>query len=385
MTTPVNEALHTVATSLDKFSTNFYQALGGDESSNFICSPVSVSMVLSMVTYGARGNTEKELRNALRLSEDDQVNKNGFQSLVDSLNAVKKVELRLANKIYFNVGFNVKTEFKELTEKTFRSVSEVIDFGKSTEAAGTINAWCEEKTNNRIKDVIKSDDLDGDTRLVLINAVYFKGNWKQKFDPELTEPMPFHVDENTTKQVPMMFRKGYYNFGHIPEFEATYVELPYESTDSSDSISMFIILPTEMNGLKVCERHLHEINFKDLHRDSARIEVELRLPKFKIESEFQLKDTLVKMGVKDIFENSADFGNITDSERLKVSKVIQKGFIEVNEEGSEAAAVTAMLMMKCSLPMTVNFTVDRPFICAIVATQTGAQLFNVRVVDPIQA
>ncbi|CAG5093853.1 Similar to SERPINI1: Neuroserpin (Gallus gallus) [Cotesia congregata] len=353
--TETGTPLFNAPTSLDKFSTNFYQALARDESSNFICSPVSVSMVLSMVTYGARGNTEKELRNALRLSDDDQVNKNGFQSLVDTLNAVKKVELRLANKIYFNVGFDVKTEFKELTEKTFRSVSEVIDFGKSAKAAGTINAWCEEKTNNRIKD----------------------------FDPELTEPMPFYVDENTTKQVPMMYRKAHYNFGHIPEFEATYVELPYESTDSSDSISMFIILPTEMNGLKACERHLHEINFKDLHRDRARIEVELRLPKFKIESEFQLQDTLVKMGVKEIFENSADFGNITDSERLKVSKVIQKAFIEVNEEGSEAAAVTALIAVQyCLILDTPSITVDKPFICAIVATDTGMQLFNARINDP---
>ncbi|XP_057318337.1 uncharacterized protein LOC130663233 [Microplitis mediator] len=338
MSTLDNQALDTVATGISKFSTEFYKSLAEDETSNFICSPLSVSMVLSMVTYGARGQTEKELRSALRLSKDDQINKNGFQSLIDTLNAVKKVELRLANKIYFNTGFDVKSEFKVLTETTFRSVSEIIDFGKTEEASKTINSWCEEKTNNRIKDVIQPNDLTG-AEMVLVNAVYFKGHWKKKFDPTSTSPKPFHIDENTTKDVPMMYQNAYYKFNELPALEATCIELPYKSNNSSDSISMFIILPNQIKGLKKIESNLHEINFKDLHNRRS-MEITLLLPKFKVESRFELQNTLSKMGVKEIFEDSADLRGIAEPAQLKVSKVFQKAFIEVNEDGSEAAAVT---------------------------------------------
>ncbi|XP_057318336.1 antichymotrypsin-2-like [Microplitis mediator] len=366
-------------TGISKFSTEFYKALAEDETSNFICSPLSVSMVLSMVTFGARGQTEKKLRSTLRLSEDNQINKNGFQSLIDTLNAIKKVELRLANKIYFNVGLDVKSEFKVLTETTFRSVSETIDFGKTVEASKTINSWCEEKTNNRIKDVIQPDDLSG-ADMVLVNAVYFKGHWKDKFDPNSTTLRRFHIDENTTKDVPMMRKKAYYNINRLPELEAYCIELPYKSNNSSDSISMFIIFPTEINGLKKIESNFHEINFKNLHNQHI-MEIILTLPKFKVESKFGLESTLSKMGVKEIFENSADFRGISETAQLKVSKVIQKAFIEVNEEGSEAAAATNMDILMC-LPR--KFIVDKPFIVAIVATETGTQLFNARVVDPSQ-
>ncbi|XP_057319840.1 serine protease inhibitor 42Dd-like [Microplitis mediator] len=279
-----NQALHAVASSITKFSTDFYKALAENEKSNFICSPISVSMVLSMVTYGARGNTEKELRSVLGLSEDDQLNKDGFQSLIDNLNAVETVVLNLANKIYFNTKFNVKPEFKKLTETSFRSVSEIIDFGNTSEASKTINSWCEEKTNNCIKNVVQPGDLI-DSQMVLVNAVYFKGEWKWQFDPKRTKPEPFHIDKNTTKDVPMMIKTTRYNTNELADLDAKFIELRYKSNEPNHHpITMFIILPDEINNINTLESKVHTINFKDLHDNSIYKDCTLRLPKFKVES-----------------------------------------------------------------------------------------------------
>lgn len=344
---------------------------------NIICSPISVSLVLSMVTFGAKNNTKNELKKILQLPANDTINKNGFQLFIEILNNYKMVQLNLANKIFIKHGFEIKNEFKLITESSFKSSTENVDFKDNLLASKTINSWCEEKTNNRIKDLIKSGDIDGNTALVMVNAVYFKGNWANQFNPEYTKMRDFYIDESTTKKVPTMFRNGFYNSGIIDELDADYLELPYKSFDEKDALSMFVIVPNEINGLKKIEDNFHKVDFSKLNKSMR--SMDLILPKFKFESSFDLGDVMKKMGLKDAFEDNADFSGISDSP-LKISKIIQKAFIEVDEVGTEAAAVTGIQIMLMCMPP--RFSVDKPFLAAIVAKNNNTCLFTTRIMDP---
>ncbi|XP_043281351.1 ovalbumin-related protein X-like isoform X2 [Venturia canescens] len=358
-----SEALRAVTQSANTFSPNFFKKVAEEKKGNLICSPLSASMVLSMVAYGARGNTEKQMRSVLALPEKDEVAKSGFQAFIDSFKNYKQVELRLANKIFLAEGFTPKAEYNEMTKTGFRSEAQKVNFGKAAEASKTINDWCEAQTNNRIKDLISPNDLDPMTAMVLVNAVYFKGNWAEKFDVANTKPRPFNVDATTKKDVPTMFRSGSYNYGVLEDVKAKFVEIPYKSEGANDAMSMFVVLPDAVDGLAELEKNIEKVTVEKLLSGSRR-DVNLYLPKFKIESEIPLNSVLQKMGMTDMFTDSANFSGISDAS-LAVSKVLQKAFIEVNEEGSEAAAATGIIAVPTSLiimppPKPIEFNVDHP-------------------------
>ncbi|XP_063991147.1 uncharacterized protein LOC135169781 [Diachasmimorpha longicaudata] len=381
-TSDIPDALRTVTTGARKFSSEFYKVVADNDKKNLICSPLSVSMVLSMLTYGAREKTERELKTVLNFSDNETINKSGYQLLIDALNSIKSVQLKLANRIFVDNSLKINQEFQELTETYFRSASQNVDFKNTVEASNTINNWCQEKTNGRITNVVEPAGLNG-VQLVLVNAVYFKGNWKMKFSPALTKPRPFHIDENTTKEVPMMQIEKRYRFCELSELNATCIELPYERNDETDALSMIIILPREITGLKAIEDQLNNINFLELLKDKLSLRnINLQLPKFKIESNLNLNPILQKMGMSNMFDASANFQGMTDTP-ISVSHVIQKAFIEVNEEGTEAAAVSAVMMVRCAMPVpAMPVIINRPFFCTIVATHTATPLFSARVVDP---
>ncbi|KAK0162040.1 hypothetical protein PV327_008413 [Microctonus hyperodae] len=369
------EALNADISSINNFGNEFNKIVSKEKSSNYICSPFSVSMVLSMATCGAEGKTKSELQQNLHLPTDDTVMKNGYQTLIDMINNIQGVELAVANKIFTTTGFEVNDTFKEATKLYFRSESESLDFSNAEQSAGAINNWAAANTKDRIKDIVKPDDVKSAV-MIMANAVYFKGKWANKFNANLTRPLPFYINETATKNVDMMYRNGNYNWGTINDLNAKYIELPYEN----ENVSMFIILPDEFNGLAKIEENYDKINFAELS-NGRKTEVELTMPKFKIENEFDLKSTLQKLNIKDMFEDTANFHGINEDAALKVSKVIQKAFIEVNEEGSEAAAVTGIGFIRLLLPP--SFAVDKPFICAIVVKINGTiQLFNARITDP---
>ncbi|XP_044018952.1 serpin B3-like [Aphidius gifuensis] len=375
------ENLLVVTKNIAQFSTNFYKTAIEDEESNFICSPISASIALAMTVFGARNNTAKQIRSVLHLSEDDEVNKLGYQHLIDTFNAIKNVQLDIANKLFLADDMQVHCPFVSITKDFFRSELQLVDFGQCENARKIINNWCEVKTNNRIKDILQPRDIKPNTRLAIVNAIYFKGSWDSQFNSKKTSLEPFNIDKENQKKVLMMKQKAYFNNGTLHNLDAIFVELPYESNSAEDAMSMFIILPNKIDGLKKIEESLHEINFQQLHAHEYVKKIILQLPKFKIESRMVLNDTLKKMGIVDMFDE-ADFSGISN-ESLSVDKVIQKAFIEVNEEGSEAAAATAVLIAR-SLPRDPppEIIVNRPFFCSIVATKTGTQLFNARVVDP---
>ncbi|XP_046606724.1 serpin B6-like [Neodiprion virginianus] len=369
------DALRKVALTTGEFSKNFLTTVAGDTSSNLVVSPLSAQVALAMAAYGAGGKTATQMRKSLLLPEDNQLGQSGYKSLIERLNGVKEVELRIANKIYPAKQFVIKSAYKELTARKFLSRCEELDFHNSEAAARTINSWCEQQTNNRIKDVIARGSLHPNTALVLVNAAYFKGSWAKRFDPSLTADRPFHLNDKTSKIVPTMFLKHTFRFGHLPEVNARFIELPYRGNE----LSMVIILPKEVNGLKAVRDNLHKVNLAARLKRTGPSHVELSLPKFKIETTLNLEQSLKILGMTDMFQDGADFSGIADS-GLKISKVVQKTFIEVNEEGSEAAAATVIVAMPISLdaqpPPPERFIVDRPVYYAIYHRDLEVTLFN---------
>ncbi|XP_076277037.1 antitrypsin isoform X2 [Lasioglossum baleicum] len=379
------EALRAVAQGTNEVSASLFQAVVQENPGNLIISPLSAAVVLAMAAYGAGGETERQLKSALHIPPSDKFGLSGYQELITALNSVKENKLLLANKAFVNDNFTLKPTYKALTENYFKSISESVNFGQSVQAADTINTWVKEKTNDRIQNIVTPGDLNEDTALVLVNAVYFKGMWKNKFDPQLTRKLPFHVDANVVKEVPTMFKRNQYNYGELPDMNAKFIEIPYQG----DSISMVIILPNEVNGLAEVEKKIKSINLNDILRQGHEQEVELFLPKFKIENKLELNSPLQKIGLTDMFTDHANFSGIADAP-IAVSKVVQKAFIEVNEEGSEAAAATGLILVKLSLVYPVNFQVNRPFYYNIIykandgreRASSFVSLFSGRVTEP---
>nr|XP_034181371.1 antichymotrypsin-2-like isoform X5 [Osmia lignaria] len=360
------QAFRAVSEGINQFSSSLFQCVLEENHGNIIMSPLSAAVVLAMAAFGARGETEKQLKKALHIPSPDTLGTSGYQSLIDDLNNVKVAKLLLANKVFAAEKFSVKPAYIELTEKYFHSVTQLVNFAKSEEAANTINTWVKQNTNDRIKEIVNPGDLNSMTAMVLVNAVYFKGQWQDKFDPQNTEERPFHVDENTVKNVSTMFRSGSYLYGELSNLNAKFVLLPYKD----DELSMIIILPNEINGLAEVEKKLQNTNIMDILHQGHQREVELYLPKFKIESKIELNEPLNKLGLTDMFTSKANFSGIADAD-LVVSKVVQKAFIEVNEEGSEAAAATAVQIVPFAMVFPMEFTVDRPFFYNIVKLSQG--------------
>nr|XP_034181366.1 antitrypsin-like isoform X2 [Osmia lignaria]XP_034181367.1 antitrypsin-like isoform X2 [Osmia lignaria]XP_034181368.1 antitrypsin-like isoform X2 [Osmia lignaria] len=360
------QAFRAVSEGINQFSSSLFQCVLEENHGNIIMSPLSAAVVLAMAAFGARGETEKQLKKALHIPSPDTLGTSGYQSLIDDLNNVKVAKLLLANKVFAAEKFSVKPAYIELTEKYFHSVTQLVNFAKSEEAANTINTWVKQNTNDRIKEIVNPGDLNSMTAMVLVNAVYFKGQWQDKFDPQNTEERPFHVDENTVKNVSTMFRSGSYLYGELSNLNAKFVLLPYKD----DELSMIIILPNEINGLAEVEKKLQNTNIMDILHQGHQREVELYLPKFKIESKIELNEPLNKLGLTDMFTSKANFSGIADAD-LVVSKVVQKAFIEVNEEGSEAAAATAVIFALTSLsfkPPPLIMRIDRPWLYLLCRT-----------------
>ncbi|KOC62891.1 Neuroserpin [Habropoda laboriosa] len=358
------QALRAVSESTNQFSSSFFKSVAEEKSDNLIMSPLSAAVVLAMAAYGARGETENQFRKLLHLPSPDSFGTSGYQMLIDNLNNVEENKLVLANKVFSAEQFGIKRSYKDLTENYFRSVTQLVNFSKSEEAANIINTWVEQTTNNLIKNLISPGDVDSTTSLVLVNAVYFKGQWKNKFNPRLTHDMPFHINKNTVKNIPTMYRQGTYNYGEIPDMNAKFIEIPYKG----DELSIVIILPNEIDGLAAVEKKLENSSISEILRHGFSRDVNLYLPKFKVESTIPLNSILQKMGLTDAFTTRANFSGIADA-RLLISKVIQKAFIEVNEEGSEAAAATGLSVRPLSSfwspPKPIEFCVNRPFLSIV--------------------
>ncbi|XP_032687857.1 leukocyte elastase inhibitor-like isoform X2 [Odontomachus brunneus] len=360
------------------FTNTLYKSLPMTDG-NVITSPLSLHMILSLLVNGADGTTLDELMSVLHHKDTSSVN-NEFKALIPLLNNIENLELHIANTAYIQDNFELVADFLSICTNVFESSISRVNFKDTIHAAETINSWVEEATNKKISDVISADDIDDDTRVVLVNAIYFKSKWQKPFDPTLTQNRKFHISKSEANLVPMMFQKSRYVIGKIQAWHTKFIQIPYLNKD----IVMTILLPDKDVELQSLENNFE---WKTLAEAPSSIEdVELYLPKFKFELTLKLEEPLRKVGLKTMFEKSADFGRLSKIP-LKVGNVLQKVFIEVNEEGSEAAAATVVqIRMKRMVLVTEEFVVDHPFMFAIQHQPSKMPLFlgSVRKIESSQ-
>lgn len=341
---------------------------------NIVFSPFSIQTCVAMARVGAEGETAAEMDQGLNLVSSN------VERMAESFSQVlAKYEnsnvLKIANKIYVMRGFSVQKSFNSILTEKFFSAADEIDFAEQQKSANIINGWVESKTNNLIRDLISADDLSPSTRMVLLNAIHFKGLWKHKFQKQHTKDEDFYINESDSVKVPMMSIKERFRYAELPEFDATALEMPYEDTD----LSMLVILPNSRTGMANLEQKLKDLSLNEISQKMHPTQVIVKFPKFKSEFSIELTETFKKLGMSRMFSGQAEFGNIFENrEPVSVSKIIHKAFIEVNEEGTEAAAATGMLMMRCAMPMFVDppkkFEADRPFFY-VIKTHDNVNLF----------
>ncbi|XP_039502577.1 alaserpin isoform X2 [Drosophila santomea] len=344
------------------FSINVYGKLAAHKAGeNIVFSPFSIQTCAAMARLGAEKETATQLDQGLGLvsSEPEQI----AQSFHQVLAAYQDSQiLRIANKIFVMEGYQLRQEFDQLLSKQFLSAAQNVDFAKNVQAAATINNWVEQRTNHLIKDLVSADVLDSNSRLVLVNAIHFKGTWRHQFSKHLTRPETFHLDGERTVQVPMMSLKERLRFADLPALDAKALELPYKDSD----LSMLIVLPNTKTGLPALEEKLRLTTLSQITQALHETKVVLKLPRFKAEFQVELSEVFQQLGMSRMFSDQAEFGKMLQSpEPLKVSAIIHKAFIEVNEEGTEAAAATGMVMCYATMltyePQPVRFHVEHPF------------------------
>jgi serpin B len=369
------------------FALDLYREIKDAKKGNIFFSPYSISTALAMTYGGARGNTAKQMADVLHFPQDHQELHPAFAQLEALLNAVQEkgdIRLHAANSLWPQKDYPFLKEYITLVKKYYGVTVTPVDFvAAADKAAQQINQWVEEKTNNKIKDLIQPGLLDALTRLVLANAIYFKGNWASQFDENRTKDDTFYLQTGGTVQAPLMAQKQKFKYA---EFESLQVlELPYVG----DSLSMLVLLPGEKNGLPGLEKSLTTDNLKRWTSGLSEVEVKVFLPRFKMTSLFSLERTLAAMGMPDAFDRTkANFSGM-DGHRnwLYIGAVVHKAFVDVNEEGTEAAAATAVVMrvtMARQPLRPVVFRADHPFIFLIRENTTGSILFLGRVMDPTQ-
>jgi serpin B len=304
-----------------------------------------------------------------------------FGSLEKKLNEAGeegRYQLSVANALWGQAGYNFLAEFLELTERSYGAGLREVDFVTQAEKVRLIiNAWVEEKTQEKIKDLIKPGVLDRLTRLVLTNAIYFKGDWANQFDKKQTRDEPFNLNRHKQVKVPMMHIKD--KFKYWADDRLQVLQLPYEG----EELSMVILLPVKADGLAEMEKTLTSENLEKWLKGLRKQEVMVSLPKFKMTTDFELSEYLKKMGMPDAFSGDADFSGMTGDRSLFISNVIHKAFVTVDEEGTEAAAATAVTMRTTSVPAPPKlFRADHPFIFIIKDNRSESILFLGRVMNP---
>ena len=346
-----------------------------------VFSPYSISNAMAMTYAGARENTEKEMAKALHFTLGQEKLHSAFAELADKLVKIQKkgkIKLLTANSLWPQAGYKFLDGFMEINKKNYGVEITPLDFNAYPDgAAKTINSWVEKKTEGKIVDLIGK--LAPLTKLVLVNAIYFKGNWATQFDPKSTSDMNFYLLNGKTVKTPMMFQKGEFRIKDAGNVKV--LEIPY----ADKNISMFIILPDKNDGIGELQNTLTAGKLNELLSSLDESEAEIYIPKFKISyGTVDLVENFKKLGMNDAFDKKADFSGMTGSKELFISEILHKAFIEVNEEGTEAAAATAVVMAFKSIRTEKPFVfkADHPFIFVIRENSTGSILFMGKFVNP---
>jgi serine protease inhibitor len=364
-----------------RFAFKLFAALARQEQGrNVFISPTSVALALLMAYNGARGETQRAMAAALELGgmSLDEINR-ACADLMQALEQLDpQVRLAIANSLWGRKGISFQPDFVERNEQFYRAEIAELDFA-DPRAPATINDWVRRNTNGRIERIV--DQIDGATVLFLIDAIYFKGDWARRFDKRLTDDGAFTLLDGRRKQHPLMRQSGMYSYYEGGGFQA--ISLPY----GAGRLCMDIFLSASDSNLEAFQRQLNPKSWDSWLPQFRQSEGMVALPRFKLEYEATLNDALASIGMAVAFDpRRADFSGMCQSPipRLSIDQVKHKTFVEVNEEGTEAAAVTSVGIRLTSFVPKHTFTmiVDRPFFFAIRDTHTGAILFMGSIVDP---
>ncbi|VAW16672.1 Serine protease inhibitor (serpin family) [hydrothermal vent metagenome] len=349
------------------------------EAGNIMVSPLSVSLALAMAYNGANGETKTAMERALKLYglSDDDINES-YKTLVEALKSLdKKVLLEIANAIYYRDDFTVEPAFISVNQNYYDAAVSPLDFSDPG-SVDVINGWVADKTRDKITRIL--DEISADQVMFLLNAVYFKGVWQKEFNSKSTVEYPFHLENGEVKDVGMMCRLDTLDYLSNSLFKA--IRLAY----GKGNYNMYVFLPEEGKTVNNIIEQLNKANWgawMDGFRQTN--SVDIKLPKFKFKYEIKLNDVLSDMGMGVAFSGAADFTGISKSGELSIDYVKHKTFVEVNEEGTEAAAVTVVAIELTSVgnePQKIPFIVNKPFLFAITEKDTGAILFMGKVVLP---
>jgi serpin B len=368
----------------NQFAIEVYGRLPVRASENVFFSPYSIYTALAMTYAGAASETEKQMATVLHFNMSQAELPQAMARLRSSLLADMKegYRLRIANRLWGQKGYEFLPQFLETTRRDYGAELGILDFVQNTEAARQeINGWVEKQTEENIKDLLTPGVLTPRTRLVLTNAIYFKGNWQEKFSKEATQDAPFHVSAEKEVSVPLMHQTHQFGFRESDDLQV--LEMPY----AKGELSMLILLPKQVEGLSRLEKRLTPERLQEWTKELRRQKVIVYLPRFKLTSQFGLKETLQAMGMILPFDDrKADFSRLSPGEGLYISAVVHKAFVDVNEEGTEAAAATGVVMMplaaRVSPEQPPTFRADHPFVFLIRENQTGSILFMGRVMTP---
>jgi serpin B len=373
-----------VAKGGNEFATDLYGRLGSDKSTNLFFSPYSISSALAMTCAGAEGETQAQMAKVLHFPLPEAKLNLAFDSLRKLLNDSENTpgfQLRVANRLWGQQGFHFLPDFLQVTKADYGAELGLLDFKQADAARETINSWIEEQTNDKIQNLIAPGVLDASTRLVLTNANYFKARWTHEFNKGATTEAPFHVSGSQQIAVPTMHQTQRLRFSASDGVQL--LELPYGKTGS---LSMLILLPKAIDGLGALEKLLTSENLQTWSAGLQTRLVKVDLPKFKTTSQFSLGDVLESIGMSLAFSDKADFSGMSTEEQLFISDVIHKAFVDVNEEGTEAAAATAIAMRAAAMrprpEEPVEFRADHPFVFLIRDNRTQSILFLGRMVNP---
>lgn len=351
-------------------------------SKNVCYSPVSISSALAMVLLGAKGDTAVQMSQALGLNTEEDIHQ-GFQELLSNLNKPsRKYSLRMANRLFAENTSKILPTYKESCLQFYHSELEQLSFAKAPEKSRKrINTWVSKQTEGKIPELLSDGSVDSETRLVLVNALYFKGKWHQPFNKGDTREMPFKINKKEEKPVQMMYQEDTFNLAHVNEVQAQVLEIPYKGLE----LSLLVLLPNDGVDLSKVENSL---TFEKLMAWTKpdimkSTDVEVFLPKFKLQEDYDMESVFQHLGMVDVFQGSkADLSGMSPERDLRLSKFVHKSVVEVSEEGTEAAAASSAVIEFCCACIVPTFCADRPFLYFIRHNKTNSLLFCGRFSSP---
>ncbi len=354
----------------------FSEMLKSHSSENIFISPTSFAIALAMIYNGARGETRQAMAKTLELQGISlpDINAANAALIAAVQNSDDNVQLTVANSVWARQGVNFKPDFLQRNQDFYLAKIANLDF-KDPAAVNVINDWVSQSTRGKINQIVQQ--INPDDGLFLINAIYFKGKWIQEFDKNQTTQQPFYLTSGKQKQHPLMSQKGEYTYYENEKFQA--VSLPY---GNDGKLSLYVFLPEQNYSLTDFYLELNAENWETWMNSFRNRQGSIQLPRFKMDYELTLNDTLKLLGMEVAFDPKADFSGIADD--LAISEVKHKTFVEINEEGTEAAGATSVgvVLVSAMPPKPFQMTVNRPFFCAIRDNQTGTVLFMGSIVDP---